>query len=742
MRVPTTVHLSLFFYSQFCIATTSYPSSLPTLFGFLIQKSLSIAYENLSSSFFPFYISNRIMIDPKDAFVHPYTELCVDTLDDPTKMVNNFFNISKYECFTQFFDLENPPLSNGIGYSVVIAFGLAFGILTIILVYLDSYFFRRVMNSEYFNTAGRSVRTGLTASVIVSQWTWAATLLQSSNVAYQYGVSGPLWYAAGATVQVILFSTIAIYVKLRAPTAHTYLEIIRARWGTLAHIIFMVFALLTNIIVTSMLLLGASTTVHALSGINVDLASFLIPLGVILYTFAGGLKATFVASYFNTAIILISMIIFMFKVYVTADESGLGSPDKVWDGLQFVSSIQPVQDNRDGSYLTMYSRNGFFFGLVNLIGNFGTVFLDQSYWQSAIAATPSASWKGYILGGLCWFAIPFSFATSIGLAAVARSLPITDTEANSGLVPPAIAYDIMGRSGAGLMLIVLFMAVTSSGASEQIAVSSLVSYDIYRTYINPYCSGQRIITISRIVIVVFGLLSGVLAIALHHINVNLNFLYLAMGVFIGPAVIPVAFSIGWGRASAKGAIYGSMFGLICGLAVWFSYAASFPGGITISNLNEDEVMLAGNLVSISSSAIICTIISLLKPDDCDWSTTRAIPLVEDDPNAHIPFEAEESLQSAFRKVTMIGIALAFGLVVAWPALSLIAGVFSKPFFRFWVVLSFVWGLLSCSTMVLLPLFESRNAILVVLTCGKFFRAKTPKEDEEEESFEDFVIEDR
>jgi Na+/proline symporter len=38
------------------------------------------------------------------------------------------------------------------------------------------------------------IKTGLTASVIVSQWTWAATLLQSSNVAWQYGVSGHFWY--------------------------------------------------------------------------------------------------------------------------------------------------------------------------------------------------------------------------------------------------------------------------------------------------------------------------------------------------------------------------------------------------------------------------------------------------------------------------------------------------------------------------------------------------------------------
>jgi hypothetical protein len=36
----------------------------------------------------------------------------------------------------------------------------------------------------------------------VLQWTWAATILQSSNVAWEYGVSGPFWYASGATIQV------------------------------------------------------------------------------------------------------------------------------------------------------------------------------------------------------------------------------------------------------------------------------------------------------------------------------------------------------------------------------------------------------------------------------------------------------------------------------------------------------------------------------------------------------------
>jgi hypothetical protein len=38
--------------------------------------------------------------------------------------------------------------------------------------------------------------------------------------------------------------------------------------------------------------------------------------------------------------------------------------------------------NRGGSYLTMLSVSGLEFGVINIVGNFGTVFCDQSYWQA------------------------------------------------------------------------------------------------------------------------------------------------------------------------------------------------------------------------------------------------------------------------------------------------------------------------------------------------------------------------
>ena len=115
-------------------------------------------------------------------------------------------------------------LPQAAGYGIVIGFGVFFSLVTGLILKANQRYGGVNVSSEYFNTAGRNVKTGLTASVIVSQWTWAATLLQSSNVAYQYGVSGPFWYASGATIQVLLFGMLAIQVKRYAPNAHTILR--------------------------------------------------------------------------------------------------------------------------------------------------------------------------------------------------------------------------------------------------------------------------------------------------------------------------------------------------------------------------------------------------------------------------------------------------------------------------------------------------------------------------------------
>src|SRR4051812_5400302 len=90
-----------------------------------------------------------------------------------------------------------------------------------------------------------------------------------------------------------MFSVLAVKVKQNAPMCHTFLEIVYRRYGVTTHIIFVCFALATNILVASQLLLGGSAVVTALTGMNVYAAVFLIPTGVCAYVVLGGLRATF-----------------------------------------------------------------------------------------------------------------------------------------------------------------------------------------------------------------------------------------------------------------------------------------------------------------------------------------------------------------------------------------------------------------------------------------------------------------
>ncbi|WIA11581.1 hypothetical protein OEZ85_011686 [Tetradesmus obliquus] len=609
-------------------------------------------------------------------------------------------------------------ISEAVGWVIVVAFGALFTLLTSVLVFLDYRFGGSSHTSEQFSTAGRSIKAGLTACDIVSKWTWAATLLQSSNVAYKFGVSGPFWYASGATIQVLLFAVLAVEIKRKAPTTHTCLEIIKVRWGTAAHLTFLVFCLLTNIIVTSMLILGGASVVTALTGVNIYAGAFLIPVGVMLYTAHGGLKATFIAAWGHVAVIYIALCTFAFLIYASPNSKvGLGSISQVYDNLAAMSIMRPVQHNKEGSLLTMWSMEGLVFGIINVIGNFGTVFVDQAYWQGAIAAKPSATYRGYLLGGLCWFAVPFTMATSMGLGARAMNLPISIEESNAGLVPPAVATMLLGPGGGFLLVFQLWMAVTASGSAEQIAVSSLIAYDVYRSYINKKASGKQIIFVSRCIVLVYGVLSGVLAIVLLKIGLSLGWVYLFMGIVVGSAVPPIAFSITWSKISAAGAISGAISGLVGAVITWCATAKGLTGAVTIDTLGGDFPMLAGNVVAIGLSAIVCIVVSFIKPQDYDWALMKEIPMVEDDPNA---FSADgedspASLTRALRWTYITGGTLTLVLVIAWPLLALPAGVFSKSYFTMWIIIAIIWGLLASACCILYPIIEAGPHILNILS---------------------------
>lgn len=301
----------------------------------------------------------------------------------------------------------------------------------------------------------------------------------------------------------------------------------RARYGKSTHFVYITFGLFTNILVTAMLLTGGSAVISSLTGVPTAAACFLLPLGVVVYTMFGGIKATFLTDYVHTVILLIILLIFAFTTYATGDR--LGSPKAVYDRLQELSAISPVPGNAGGSYLTMRSKDGAIFFVINIIGNFGTVFMDNGYYNKAIAASPVHALPGYIIGGLSWFAIPWLCATTMGLAALALqhteyfpTYPAVMDEASisAGLTLPYAAVALLGSGGAVATLLIVFMAVTSAFSAQLIAVSSILTYDIYGTYINTKASGKRLVYTSHVCVCGFGLVMAAFSTGLYYAGIR------------------------------------------------------------------------------------------------------------------------------------------------------------------------------------------------------------------------------
>ncbi|KAF3026602.1 hypothetical protein E8E14_014323 [Neopestalotiopsis sp. 37M] len=634
--------------------------------------------------------------------------------------------------------MVNPPLEPGVGYGIVLGLGFAFALGMILVTFVLRRYNSELVTSEHFNTAGRTVKSGLVGSAVVSSWTWAATLLQSTGVCYRYGVSGPFWYASGATVQILLFATLAIELKRRAPNAHTYLEVVKARYGTWVHAVFMVFALATNILVSLMLIVGGSATVSALTGMNQIAAIFLLPVGVVAYTLVGGLKATILTDWIHTFILLIIIIIFSLTAYASSEQ--LGSPSAVYDLLVQAAFDHPVDGNAEGSYLTMRSKEGVIFFVINIVGNFGTVFLDNGYYNKAIAASPVHALPGYIIGGLSWFAIPWLTATTMGLSALALesspSFPtypdrMSEADVSAGLVLPYAAVALLGRGGAIATLLIVFMAVTSATSSELIAVSSICTYDLYRTYFKPTASGKTLIWMSHCIVIAYALFISAFSVGLYYAGVSMGYLYLMMGVVIGSAVLPATLTLVWNGQNKWAAGLAPILGLAFALIAWLVTARKECNALDVTCTGGNNPMLAGNVVALLSPAIIIPILSLAfglqkydwvsmmeirRGDDHDLAATAGVDL-ENTVGGHTEttaeFEAEQAKLSRASKIskwTTVFLTLAFLIVWPFPMYGS-SYIFSKPFFTGWVTVGIIWIFCSLGAVGLFPVFEGRKTLV-------------------------------
>lgn len=161
-----------------------------------------------------------------------------------------------------------------------------------------------------------------------------------------------------------------------------------------------------------------------------------------------------------------------------------------------------------------------------------------------------------------------------------------------------------------------------------IATSSIISFDIYGTYINKNATDKELIRWSHIGVVVTALFISTLATAFHEGGVNMTWLLYMIGNVINPGVFPTCFALFWKRQTKLAAIVSPIVGMICGLSVWLSTAYGYYGEISITSTGSTMPCLFGCVTSFFVPLPLTIIISLAKPSAFDWAVFNQIKSVK------------------------------------------------------------------------------------------------------------------
>lgn len=407
--------------------------------------------------------------------------------------------------------------------------------------------------------------------------------------------------------------------------------------------------------------------------------------------------------------------------------------------------------------------------------------MDSSYWQKAYSADIAAAVPGYILGGVLYFGLPWCLGTVMGLSGwslqnnpiwPAYGRMLSDTELAAGLPLAYTALAVAGKGGAVAVVILIFMAVTSTTSAQLIAVSSILSSDVYHTYVRPKATDKQVIRVSRAACIGFAIFASAFSTVLNYVGISLTWTLYFLGIITCPAMVTLPLTVLWKKQTWLAAVVSPVVGMAAGIATWLATASKYGNGVLdVTTTGELLPCMWGTIVAAFVPAILSPIITFAYPQPVDfaWERFNDIKLIQDDSSSttsstddlstNSPTSPNEKLttihgepvgnphatrsapysdaelrymkkQSAVAGWTGLGLFIAVWIL--WPFIMYAAKYeFSRKFFVGWVVVAIIWAFAALLIFTFLPLWEGKGLIARIVSgvlTGKGAKAGQGKTD--------------
>lgn len=358
---------------------------------------------------------------------------------------------------------------------------------------------------------------------------------------------------------------------------------------------------------------GLAYLFEAIFGIDFVWCIVLMAAVTAFYVFFGGYFATSMSDFIQ-GIIMLAGVVVMVIMLLNNDMVNWGKglskliENKGWFP-SFESSSGKLLDAPGFNLIIMMLLTSFgFWALPQSIHKFYAIRDDRAIKQATVVSTTFS----LIVGGGAYFV-----GSLVTLYLVGADIPVSNGNIVYDALVPQMLAKALPATMLGLILVLVLAASMSTLASLSLAGSSTISVDLYKGYINPNASDNKVKTMLRILCIVFIVISAILAIL--KIDIIVTMMSLSWGTLAGCFIGPYVLGLYSKKVNRAGAWASLVFGLLITLILVIVFGVTeSPQGASAGAVLKTGIARSPfiGVVAMICSMIVTYLVSIVFDKKC------------------------------------------------------------------------------------------------------------------------------
>lgn len=437
---------------------------------------------------------------------------------------------------------------------------------------------RRVHTGDDFLVASRSLPAHVLVFTLLSTWIGAGSLFAGAGLGYRAGLPA-LWQSAGAWVGIALVYFIA--PRVRRIALYTVPDILELRYGPVARVLGTITTVLAYTTIAAYQFRGGGRLLALVADVRPGTGALITASFCVAYTALAGMLSIAYLDVGNGLVMLTGVTVAV--AYLVGAGGGLGP---------VLDALRPDQVSAFGTLGPQAAFALFFPTLFLLLG-------EANMYQKFFSAKDERAARWAVVGWIVGTIVVETLIDSVGIFGSTTLTGLTTGESETIVV--RVALEVLPNLLGILLVCAAAAVIVSTANSFLLTPATNLMRDVYQRFLDPRASDRRILLLTRVLVVVLGVLALVALRFFETILEMALWAYTMYGAGITPALL-AAFI--WPRATRLGGVLSILAGMLTTLGWEIAGKVATPAGASTAYPLGLETIYPALVLSIATLVVV------------------------------------------------------------------------------------------------------------------------------------------